>query len=86
MKIRLTLGNVFGAVLGGAAWIAGHSDVIGSIVPAKYSTPLLGIAAAVLFFTKGGATSSAALIPEAKKVEAGPLVLERTGPLKPQTP
>lgn len=83
MKLRLTLGNVFGAVLGGAAWLAGHSDAISAIIPAKISTPLLGIAAAVLFFTKGGATSSAALIPDAKKVDIGPVMLEKTGPFKP---
>lgn len=79
---RPTLGNIFGAVLGGAAWIAGHSTVVSSVIPAKFATPLLGIAALVLYFSKGATTSNADAIPDAKKVDLGPVVFEKTGPLK----
>ncbi len=86
MNIRLTLGNVGGALLGAAGWLAdpNHSTVIASVVPSKFSTPLLALAGLVLLCAHSAKPSDAALsaVPDANKITVGPVTLQKTGPLK----
>jgi len=86
MNIRLTFGNVGGAILGAAGWLAdpNHSTVIASIVPSKLSTPLLAVAGIVLWFSHSVKPSDVSLagVPAPDKTTLGPITFQKTGILK----
>lgn len=86
MKIRLTWGNIFGALTTIAGFVVGHSDVITAASPRTGAT-IVTAGAVILGLTKGLISNNPDQIPANKTVNVAPgVMLEKTGPLKPQTP
>lgn len=81
-RIRLTFGNVLGLLTTAAGIIVNNSAAIAAISPVS-GGKIVGAGTIILGVTKALVTTNHDSIPEDKKVEAGPIVLERTGPLKP---
>lgn len=86
MNIRATIGSLGGTLLGAAGWLAdpNHSTVIASIIPPKFSTPLLALAGLVLLCSHSVKPSDATLaaVPPTDKLTLGPVTLQKTGILK----
>lgn len=81
-KIRLTWGSIASLVLGTAGFLSNHEAIITAI--ATTTGGKLAAAAVIgLSVSKALVTTNHDSIPDDKKVEAGPLVLEKTGPFKP---
>lgn len=84
MKIRFTLGNIVGAATAVAGFVVNNVDAINTVVGAHTGGILIAAGTLILAVSKNLVTHQAHNIPEAKKVEAGPVVFEKTGPLKPE--
>lgn len=80
MNIRLTIGNVGGALVAAAGFLSAHDDLI----PARYSAPIMGVASLILFFSHSVKPSDTTLdaVPSTDKTTVGPVTLQATGPLK----
>lgn len=83
-KVRLTIGNVLGILTATAGLVVAHSDVLIATNP-KIGNALVIVAAAILALSKNVFTGDAAKIPDDHKVDAGPVVLQKTTILKPET-
>lgn len=81
MKIRLTLGNILGTLVAGAGYVVGHADALASLAP-KVAGPLVMVGTVILSMSKGIISHSPEQIPKDEKSEAGPVVFQKTGPLK----
>lgn len=81
MKIRFTFGNVLGVLTGAAALVVNNSTAVQAISPVG-GGKLIAASALILGVTKGVFSHNSDQIPTDNKVEAGPIVLEKTGPLK----
>lgn len=81
MKIRLTLGNIIGLVTAGAGAIAAHEQVI-NLVANTLGGKAVAVGVTVLAIARGIVSFNTQHTPEHLKVDAGPLVFEKTGPLK----
>lgn len=88
MKIRFTLGNIFGAITTAAGFIVDHQDKIVAASKAVADAPPTGkglLIAGILILagSKNFLTHQAHNIPEEKKVGTGPVIFEKTTILKP---
>lgn len=79
-KIRFTWGNVLAAATIAPGLIKEIAPDVIAISPAM-GTKLLSVGAIIGLVTKGMASFNHGSIPDDKKYEAGPIVLEKTGPL-----
>lgn len=79
-KLRFTWGNVLGVVTAAAGIVVNNSDAVAALSPVS-GGKLVSAAVLILGATKGLLSFNHDSIPENKKVEAGPIVLEKTGPL-----
>lgn len=80
-KLRLTIGNIIGLATVAAGFIVNHAAII-TAVTSSNGGKLAGLGAVVLTISKGILSFNADSIPNDKKLQAGPIVVEKTGPLK----
>lgn len=80
MNLRFSLGNIVGVVTTVAGYVVEHADSLTAL--SKYGTPLVAVGTIVLALTKGLVTHNADQIAPANKVQAGPVLFQRTGLLK----
>lgn len=80
-KIRLTWGNVLGILTTAAGFVVNNSSTIAALSPVG-GGKLITAGALVLGATKAIVSYNHDNIPDNKKVDVGPVVLEKTGPLK----
>lgn len=85
MKLRFTLGNIIAAATTATGLIKAAAPDLVAISPAV-GQKLVAAGAVIALVTKGMASFNHDNIPDDKKLELGPIVLEKTGPLKPDTP
>lgn len=78
MKIRLTLGSIVGLVTTTAGAIAAHDQII-NLVANTFGGKVFVVGTAVLAIAKGIVSWNHQQIPETKKMEAGPVIFEKTG-------
>jgi hypothetical protein len=79
-KIRFTIGNVVGVLSGVAGVIVDNSTAVAALSPVG-GGKLIAAAALILGASKGLLSFNHESIPDDKKISAGPVVLEKTGPL-----
>lgn len=82
MKLRFTLGSIIGLVTTAAGIIVSHDQVI-NLVTNSLGGKAVALGATILMVAKGVLSFNHDQIPDNKKAEAGPVVFEKTGPLKP---
>lgn len=86
MTLRFTFGNVIGAITTVAGFLVGHSDLITAASP-KTGATIVTIGAIILGLTKNIVSHNADQIPAPNVVPIIPgVILEKTGPIKLQTP
>ena len=81
MKIRFTLGNIIGLVTAGAGVIAAHEQVI-NLVANTIGGKAVAVGVTVLAIARGVLSFNHQQTPEHLKMNAGPILFEKTGPLK----
>lgn len=82
MKIRFTLGNIIALGTMATGLITTYAPNITLLSP-KIGAQLIAVGGVIALVTKGLASFNHEQIPEAKKIEVGPVILEKTGPIKP---
>lgn len=81
MKIRFTWGSLIAVATVATGAIAQYGPTVAAISP-KAGGIIMTIGAILGLVTKSVASFNSDSIPAANKVVAGPIVLEKTGPLK----
>lgn len=84
MKLRFTWGNLLGLATMAAGVVVNNSAAIQTLSPVG-GGKLIAASAVILGVTSNLLSHNADLIPDANKTTLGPVVLEKTGPLKPST-
>lgn len=80
-KIRFTLGNIIAIATTAAGLIKEAAPQLMVLLPGSGSK-IVAAGATIALVTKGVASFNHDSIPDDKKSEAGPVLFERTGPLK----
>lgn len=84
-KIRFTWGNMIAIATTAAGLIKEAAPQLMVLVPGTGSK-IVAIGAVIGLVTKGALSFNHDQIPEENKVQAGPIMVEKTGPLKSDTP